>query len=244
MSILDNGLAFFRNLVGAEPHETTHRSNTPPPAVQDNLADANPFQGLQTQFPLDSNVPNLLTDNQMQNMYSTHFDRIDISTNTPNINETAGEAERAAPFWQSVFLRGRYLSNSQVAPVNQIRQPLGGKTSQQDLSTSGSDTGGANMTESEVNYQKDLSMHYDSMVDGVGGGELDDAELDFGATIGGKVLNDDEYVPTGKSQRFVQRGAGSNIYSQTKLLMLIGGMMIRFPKEDTTVPWAMSYCLH
>jgi len=235
MSIFDNGLSFFRNLVGAEPQEPSRRSNTPPPAIQDNLADTNPFQGLQTQFPLDSKVPNLLTDNQMQNMYSTHFDRIDISTNAPIVNEPVGEAERPASFWQSMFLRGGYLSNNQAAPVHQIRQPLGGKTSHQDLSTPGSDTGGANMTESELNYQKDLSMHYDSMAGGFGGAEIDDAELDFGASVGGNVLAEHDYVPTGKSQRFVQRGAGSKIPSQQTNLK---------PKNDTTIPWAMSYCLH
>jgi len=236
MSIFDNGLSFFRNLVGAEPQEPSGRSNTPPPVIQDNLADTNPFQGLQTQFPLDSKVPNLLTDNQMQNMYSTHFDRIDISTNTQIVNEPAGEAERPASFWQSMFLRGGYLSNNQVAPINQLQQPLGGKTSHQDLSTPGSDTGGANMSESEVNYQADLSMHYDSMAGGFGGAEIDDAELDFGATVGGNVLAEDDYVPTGKSQRFLQRGAGAKIYSQLTNLTK--------PKDDSTVPWAMSYCLH
>merc|ERR1719228_2136197 len=100
----------------------------------------------------------------MQNMYSTHFDRIDISTNKPILNDAGGEdlveAERPASFWQSIFARGGYYSANQMAPINQVRHPLGGKISQSDsnISTSAEEAGGGNMADSEADYQEELNL--------------------------------------------------------------------------------------
>jgi len=200
--ILDKGKSFFRNLVSPDVAENVDAESsalsppTPRSATQDNLVDITPFEQMRQPYPTQADLPNLLTDNSTP-IYTKHFDLIETS---PSI-EIGGasmhdvdtiEPEKPASFWKSLLTRSGAVFSPALLPQGAEQSSKDGKVAG-DVAQVYSDIGGAKIADSDADYQEELSNHFNKISGDVSGGvEITDAEVDFGAAIGGKLTAEDD----------------------------------------------------
>jgi len=223
--ILDKGKSFFRNLVSPDVTENLDADPpaicppTPRSATQDNLVEITPFEQMRQPYPVSADVSNLLTDNSTP-IYTKHFDFIETS---PSI-ETGGasmhdvdtiEPEKPASFWQSLLTRSGGVFSPALLHQGDEQKSQDDKGVDGHVAQVYSDSGGGNMADSDADYREELTNHFNKISDVSGGVEITDAEIDFGAAIGGKLTAEDDGFHSSKHK-----------------------------SVDEDMPWLMSYCLH